>query len=211
LKARIDPLLASPAVILEGVMTTINADGTVNISPMGPRVDESLEKFVFRPYRTSTTYSNLKRTGHGIFHVTDDVELLAQSAVGTPDPLPAMDRFAEAPPASDPIEGYVLTGACRWYAMRVRALDDRQERTEIMCDVTAWGRLRDFIGFNRAKHAVVEAAILATRTKFLPADDVLGQFDKLRVMVEKTGGPAEHRAFDFLQRHVANCYAAKKP
>ena len=32
--------------------------------------------------RTSTTYAQLKRTGQGVFHVTDDVELLAQAAVG---------------------------------------------------------------------------------------------------------------------------------
>ena len=29
------------------------------------------------------------------------------------------------------------------------------------------GRLRDFFGFNRAKHAVIEAAILATRLSLL--------------------------------------------
>ena len=33
------------------------------------------------------------------------------------------------------------------------------------------GRLRDFFGFNRAKHAVVEAAILATRIAFLSGAD----------------------------------------
>jgi hypothetical protein len=197
-------------VILEGVMTTINANGTVNISPMGPRVDESLRQFVLRPYRTSTTYVNLKRTGHGIFHVTDDVGLLAQAAVGTPDPPPAMDPFVETEAGPKPVEGHILRGACRWYALRVGSLDDRQERTEIVCDVAEWGRLRDFFGFNRAKHAVVEAAILATRTEFLPADDVLGEFEKLRVMVEKTGGPSEHRAFEFLHRYVANAYAARK-
>ena len=35
------------------------------------------------------------------------------------------------------------------------------------CQVVADGRLRDFLGFNRAKHAVVEAAILATRVAHL--------------------------------------------
>ena len=67
-----------------------------------------------------------------------------------------------------------------------------------MCDVVDQGRLRDFFGFNRGKHAVVEAAILATRTEFLPADEILSQFERLRVLVEKTGGPAEQRAFEFL-------------
>ena len=37
--------------------------------------------------------------------------------------------------------------------------------------------LRDVFGFNRAKHAVLEAAILATRLHILPEDDVRRQFD----------------------------------
>ena len=182
-------------MILEGIVTTLSGDGTVNISPMGPRVDPAISYLVLRPYQTSTTYQNLKRTEQGVFHVTDDVELLARAAVGIPDPLPAME------PARD-VEGMILSGACRWYAFRVRTLDDGQERTEIVCDVVAWGVLRDFFGFNRAKHAVVEAAILATRTDFLPAAEIRSQFEQLKVMVDKTGGPAEQRAFEFLSDFV---------
>jgi hypothetical protein len=63
-------------------------------------------------------------------------------------------------------------------------------------------RKRDFFGFNRAKHAVVEAAILATRTAFLPAEQVAAEFARLRVLVEKTGGPAEHEAFSLLAKTV---------
>ncbi len=186
-------------MILEGIITTSNADGTPNIAPMGPRVDASLGQFVLRPYRTSTTYHNLKRSGGAVFHVTDDVELLVRAAVGVPDPLPPLEPAPNA-------EGWILSGACRWYALRVRTLEDRGERTEIVCDVVDQGRLRDFFGFNRAKHAVVEAAILATRTKFLTAEDVLGQFERLRAAVEKTGGPAERRAFEFLHKFVVEAY-----
>ncbi len=182
-------------MILEGIVTTLNADGTVHVSPMGPRVDESISHLVLKPYRTSTTYGNLKRSGQGVFHVTDDVELIAHAAVGVPEPMPAME------PARA-VEGSVLSGACRWYALVVRTLDDREERTEIVCDVVDSGRLRDFFGFNRGKHAVLEAAILATRTEFLPADEIRSQFDRLRALVEKTGGPAEHRAFQFLNDFV---------
>jgi uncharacterized protein len=182
-------------MILEGIVTTLSADGAVNISPMGPRVDPAISYLVLRPYQTSTTYQNLKRTAEGVFHVTDDVELLARAAVGTPDPLPPL---APAPA----VEGRILTGACRWHAFRVRSLDDSQERTKIVCDVVASGRLRDFFGFNRGKHAVVEAAILATRTEFLPAAEILAEFDRLKVLVDKTGGPAEHRAFEFLAEFV---------
>jgi uncharacterized protein len=186
-------------LILEGIVTTLNADGTVNISPMGPRVDASMSRLVLKPYQTSTTYRNLKRTGQGVFHVTDDVELIARAAVGVPDPLPAME------PARA-VAGQIISGACRWYAIEVRSIDEARERTEIVCEVVECGRLRDFFGFNRGKHAVVEAAILATRIEFFPPGELLSQLDRLRPLVEKTGGPAEHRAFEFLNNFVqAKC------
>src|SRR6266550_2350778 len=58
-------------------------------------------------------------------------------------------------------------------------------------------------GFDRAKHAVVEAAILATRTDFLPLDEIETEYRKLAVIVDKTGGPQEQQAFALLREHVA--------
>ena len=69
-----------------------------------------------------------------------------------------------------------LLEACRYYEFRVAELDDREERTTIVAETAAQGRLRDFFGFNRARHAVLEAAILATRTEFLPLDEMLADF-----------------------------------
>jgi len=182
-------------MILEGIVTTRNPDRSVNISPMGPEVDQGMDSIVLRPYQSSTTYRNLKRTGEGILHVTDDVLLLAQAAVGQPEPLPAMIDAAA-------IDGAILADACRWYAFRVDSVDDRSERTQITARVIDRGTFRDFFGFNRAKHAVVEAAILATRTAFLPAEEIQREFKRLAVLIEKTGGPREHAAFDFLERFV---------
>lgn len=182
-------------MILEGILTTLNDDGTVNIAPMGPIVDEALERFILRPFTSSTTYRNLKRSGEGVFHVTDDVELLAQAAVGQPQPVPALTAATE-------VHGMIMTGACRWYALRVESLDDSAERTSIVTRSVASGRLREFFGFNRAKHAVLEAAILATRVHLLGRDLTLAEFERLRSPVDKTGGEAERRAFDFLLEYV---------
>lgn len=183
-------------MILEGIVTTLKADGSVNISPMGPEVDDSFAELVLKPYQTSTTYQNLKRTGQGVFHVTDDVELIARAAVGALDQIPPLVDCAA-------VEGRILAGACRWYAFRVASLDDSQERTRIVCQVVDSGRLCDFFGFNRAKHAVLEAAILATRVDFLPHDRIRAELARLLEPVNKTGGAAEKRAFDFLQKFVA--------
>ncbi|HEV3261107.1 MAG TPA: DUF447 domain-containing protein [Gemmataceae bacterium] len=182
-------------MILEGLITTVSSAGAVNIAPMGPRVDPALQRLLLRPFRTARTYANLKAHGEGVFHVTDDVLLLARAALGPVEPAPAMF------PASR-VRGFVLEDACRYYEFQVRSLDDSEDRTRIDVEVVHTGRLRDFFGFNRAKHAVVEAAILATRTDFLPLDDVEAEYRKLAVIVEKTGGDQERRAFAFLQERV---------
>ena len=41
-------------------------------------LEDSMERFVLRPFPTSKTWLNLQRSGHGVLHVTDDVELLAR-------------------------------------------------------------------------------------------------------------------------------------
>ena len=127
-----------------------------------------------------------------MFHVTDNVLLLAQAAVGQPEPLPAL-----VPAAA--VDGVILAEACRWFAFRVRDIDDRQPRTQISAEVVESGRVRDFFGFNRAKHAVVEAAILATRVALLPRGEIEVELTRLAVLVEKTGGPRSTQRCSFCE------------
>jgi hypothetical protein len=71
-------------VILESIVTTADADGVVNVAPMGPHIDnESFTGITLKPFRSSRTYANLKRSGVAVVHVTDDVEMIAQAAIGT--------------------------------------------------------------------------------------------------------------------------------
>jgi hypothetical protein len=182
-------------MILEGIVTTVGPEGAVNIAPMGPHVDDEMRHLLLRPFPTSQTYRNLKRHGEGVLHVTDDVLLLARAALGPVEPLPSLMPAAQ-------VRGIVLCDACRYHEFRVKAIDDSQERVRMEVDVVHSGRLREFFGFNRAKHAVVEAAILATRTDFLPLDEIEAEYRKLAVIVDKTGGEQERAAFSLLRHHV---------
>ena len=197
-------------MILEGIVTTLSAGGQVNIAPMGPRLpwpvpaDGALSGFLLRPYHTSRTWANLREHPEGVLHVTDDALLLARAAIGVVDPL--------LPPPTFPsvvIRGQVLATACRAYEFRVRSCDASSERTSIEAEVVYTHRLREFFGFNRARHAVVEAAILATRTAFLPLDEIDAEYRRLMVAVEKTGGPDEHRAMELLRQHLAEIRTAR--
>lgn len=198
-------------MILEGIVTTQNADGSVNISPMGPIVDDAMQRIVLRPFRTSTTYANLIRTRVGVLHVTDDVLLFAQAAVGTPDPQPRLVAVGELQISSEAAslpdgirDAAVIADACRWYAFRLIEVDESSERAKLVGEVVVSGTIRDFFGFNRAKHAVIEAAILATRVGILEPAEIDDQMRRLATWVEKTGGPRETAAFEFLKGWIAN-------
>lgn len=168
---------------------------------MGPLVDREITHLVLRPYKTSRTYRNLKRRGAGVFHVTDDVELIARSAVGKFDVAPKLIPN----PATD---GYMLADCCRWFAFKVSKLFDQTDRTTIECEVTDHGRVRDFFGFNRAKHAVLEASILASRVNIRPSAEIREELKQLAVMVDKTAGDQERRAFDFLKKYIDEALGA---
>lgn len=188
-------------MILEGIVTTRNADCSFNVAPMGPIVDESMAVLHLRPFRSSQTYQNLKQHPQGVFHVVDDVLLLAGAAIGQLTSAPEMFP-------AERIQGRILASACRWYEFEVESIDDSQERTEIWATVVHHGTLRDFFGFHRARHAVLEAAILATRLHLLPRDEVETQLTALAIPVEKTAGPRERQAFDLLRRYVERFYAS---
>lgn len=190
-------------MILEGLVTTTLPDGGPHLAPMGPRIEDAGARLLLRPYRGSTTLENLRRTGQGVFHLVDDVLLLAQAAIHAPwQPPPEFAPAAE-------VAGYVLPRACGWLEFRVQSLDTSAERAEITALVVARGQGRPFSGLNRARHAVLEAAILATRTGLLPAAEVWPQLERLAVLVEKTAGPEERQAWDLLQDHFRRAYAAQ--
>jgi hypothetical protein len=181
-------------VILEGIVTTLNDDGSLNVAPMGPRVGPLMDRFVLRPFRTSTTCHNLLARGEGVLHVTDDVLLFARTAIGLPVEVPVK-------PAAT-VRGEILLSCCRYHEFRVSNRDEVTERVTLEVVSTAEGRFRDFFGFNRAKHAVIEAAILATRTEWVPITQIATEFEKLADVVEKTGGSDESRAMALLIEHV---------
>jgi uncharacterized protein len=189
-------------MILEALVTTLDAGGSPHLAPMGPRVSPDFTRFTLRPFPTSQTYQNLLRHGEGVLHITDDALLLAKAAIGAVGEMPAVRP-------SERVRGYVLADCCRYFEFAVRSVDASNERVSIEAEVVHAGRVRDFFGFNRAKHAVVEAAILATRLHFLPLAEVAAEFAKLRVIVGKTGGPDEHAAMDLLEARLREAEATR--
>jgi hypothetical protein len=184
-------------VIVEGVATTWDAEGTVNVAPLGPLVSDrppsAWKGLLFRPFPGSQTYANLKATREGVFHLTDDVLLIARSAVGDALPLTV---------PAEHVAGRRLADCCHWFEFKVGEWNESGDRPQATAIVLHQGGGREWTGFNRAKHAVLEAAILATRLHLLGKASVQQEMERLRSPVEKTAGPAERDAFDLLVDYV---------
>lgn len=180
-----------PAVIIEAILTTIDDQGRVNIAPMG--VDWGDDALVIKPFLETTTFRNVRATRTAVVNLTDDVLIFARTAIGT-----AM--FATHPASR--VRGVVLDAACSWREVEVLSIDDTPPRSRIVTRVVYHGAQREFLGFNRARNAVLEAAILSTRTHLLPANEILGDFRRLQVIVDKTAGPREHEAMALLTQFV---------
>lgn len=180
---------------------TTDPDGRPHLAAMGPAVEEGeratgrITRLVLRPFPESTTAANLAGVGAGVFHLTDDVGLVAAIVAGPSATAPAL-RPATA------VAGFVLDDACLAWEFRCRAIDRTEHRLRIDAEVVATHVGRPFLGFNRAAHAVIEAAILVTRLHLLPAADVHRRMADLAVLVEKTGGAREQEAFALLQERV---------
>jgi uncharacterized protein len=192
-------------VILESIVTSVDQHGQVNIAPMGPTVnpDEFVSNdgrptFTLRPFDSSQTFQNLLATRKAVIHVTDDADLFAKAAVNAIE----QSAIANLVRQIEATDWWPLRDCHRWFAVEVTSVSAERPRVTMECQVIQSGIVRPFFGFNRAKHAVIEAAILATRTHLLAASEIDSQLERLIPLVEKTGGPAEHEAFAFLRRAI---------
>jgi hypothetical protein len=185
-------------VIIETVVTTLDPAGQPNFAAMGVVWGEA--RITIRPFRNTRTYRNLVASREAVVNVTDNVLDFARSALSH-EPLPWV-------PARH-VRGAVLRDACHWREVAVEAVTlpgptgTGGGRADVVTRVVGAGEARPFAGLCRAKHAVVEASILASRLRRLPRAEVLGELDRLEVLVEKTGGADERDAMAFIRAYVA--------
>lgn len=189
-------------MILESVVTTVASDGELNIAPMGPDFDPTQNHFELRPFEDSQTCRNLKATAAGVLHVTDNVLLIASSAINRLE-----DSWQSE--AAEKIDGRILIDSCRWYEFTCSEKPSTSSRKTFHCQIVAHGRRRDFFGFNRAKHAILEATIAVTRINFLPREHITDLLDRAVDMVERTGGEDEKAACELLEQYLSEQSASK--
>jgi uncharacterized protein len=179
--------------LIETVVTTTGSDGVVNCAAMGVRWGE--EELVFWPFDGTRTLKNLRFRGEAVVHLTDDVLLFVQAALGHPQP--------PMRPAGV-IDGSVIEDTNAWREVVVTEIVSGPQRSQVRARVVAAGTgTREPLGLCRARHAAVEASILASRLRWLGPDHVVAELERLQELVDKTAGPCERAAMDYVRRYVA--------
>ncbi len=175
-------------MIIETIFSTLDSQGAANFAAMGVRWGE--KEITVYPFRNTHTYRYLTDSGYGVVNVTDNVLLLAQSAL-------TEARLACFPARRIP--GVVLQDTCYWRELAViEEINRAGQRAEIRCKVVNKGRQRDFLGFNRGQNAIIEAAIAATRLHLYSSQQVGAELERSREIVQKTGGAREQQAIEYL-------------
>ncbi len=178
-------------MIIEFIFSTIGVDGQPNFAPMGVVWGE--ETITVRPFRQTKTYENLITSGYGVVSLTDDVRAFVRCGL-----------YHEILPhfAAKQVPGVVYQGACAWRELQVVSQGGDEQRAEIRCRVVEKGYQREFIGFCRARTAVLEAAILATRLHLLDVEWIHARLDEYETIVEKTGDENERLAFQEILQYI---------
>lgn len=180
-------------MIREIVVTTLDAAGHPHAAPMGLILQPEAPP-VLAPFRPSRTLDNLMARCSAVINHVDDVRIFAGCVCGRHD-------WPTRP--SSVIEGAVLQAALSHAEAVVSAVDDDPVRPRFHLRIVHEETHAPFRGLNRAKAAVIEAAVLVSRLHMLPAERIDAEIAHLAVAVTKTAGPEELEAWGWLLDRIA--------
>lgn len=178
-------------LIRETIVTTIDGEGRVHITPLG--IIEDGAQQILAPFRPSKTLDNLRVVPFAVASHTDDVRIFAGCLTGRRDwPTVA----CEETPAPR------LANCLSHMSLRVVRVSEDELRPRFHCEVLRRVAHAPFAGFNRAQAAVIEAAIIVSRLHLLPRDRIEREIAALEVAIGKTAGPNERTAWDWLREKI---------
>ncbi len=185
-------------MIYEVIITTTGEKKTPHVAPMGIVISNNT--VILKPFKPSLTLDNILLRKTAILNVTTDVRIFAGCVLGKKNhELVKIEGE----------EGYGLKNASSRTVLELIKISDDKLRPELFMRKKNCVQISNFLGFNRAQSAVIEAAILVSRLKMLPKDKIINEMKYLKIAVEKTAGPNEKEAWlwltdsvnEFISRH----------
>jgi hypothetical protein len=179
-------------LIRECVVTTLTAEGRPHIAPLG--LIEADADWIVAPFRPSATLDNLSAMPLATASFTDEAQVFARLVTGDRAlPLAAIPDW----PAPR------LAGALAHAELEVVRYEADDVRPRFFCSVKRMQAHRPFLGMNRARAAVLEAAILATRLGRLSPEKIASEIAYLKIAIDKTAGEAEREAWEMVMAKIA--------
>lgn len=178
-------------MIRETIVTTLNADDSVHIAPMGIREED--KRVIIAPFTPSTTLENIRREQAAVVNLTDDVRVFAGCLSG---------HFDWPTVPAKTIRGQRLQNCLSHMELVVKDTVEDELRPRFYCEIQHQATHRPFRGFNRAQAAVLEAAILVSRLHMLPVEKIDAEIKYLETALEKTAGPDEKEAWNWLMEKI---------
>lgn len=174
-------------MIRECIVTTVNRQGEAHIAPLG--LIEDGEGWIIAPFHPSTTLDNLRAVPFAVANYTDDVRIFAGCLTGRRSwPIVRCEDFAVPR----------LAAALSHAELSVQRVEEDALRPRFHCTITRLQIHAPFGGLNRAKAAVLEAAILLSRRHLLAPEKITAELGYLKIAIEKTAGAPEREAWDWL-------------
>ncbi len=180
-------------MIIEGLITSAGTAGSEHphVAALGPVVNPELTQWTLRPFQSSKIFGLLRANPRCVFHVIDDALPVVQLVLG---------READFSFQTTASGAWIIEQACRWYELEIERWDVSGPRSEATARVIQQGELRAFWGWNRARHALLEAAILISRAQLMQPGELQRQLSALRSAIEKTAGPREQLAWSLIEQ-----------
>ena len=186
--------------IFETVVTTCSPAGAVHVAPMGVRYVD--DRVVLKPFRPSTTLDNILASGSAVLNLLTDVRVIAGCVTGR-HTWPMVDVHRAGEPRA-----VRLAAALEHVVLRLERQDEDAQRPTLRLARLRSERHAAWPGFNRAQAAVVEGAVLVSRLRLLPRAKIVSEMAYLQIAIDKTAGPSEHEAWNWLREAVARETAA---
>jgi hypothetical protein len=183
-------------LIREAIVTTVNAHGEPHIAPLG-LIDEG-EAWILAPFHPSTTLDNLRQSPFAVANFTDDVRVFSGCLTGRRD-WPLTPATVVAAPR--------LATSLSHLELVVFEVREHELRPRFVCRVAHRASHAPFQGFNRAQAAVIEAAVLVSRSHLLPRAEIEAELARLEIIVGKTAGPLEAEAWSWLKAKAGQVFA----
>jgi hypothetical protein len=179
-------------MIRETIVTTVNSSGLLQIAPLGLIADG--DYWIIAPFRPSTTLENLTQVPFAVANWTDDVRIFAGCLTGRRDWPTVMASDVPVPR---------LANSLAHAELAVEHITEDRQRPRFHCRVISQHNHAPFGGMNRAKAAVIEAAILTSRLDMLPREKIEREIAYLKIAIDKTSGKDERTAWEWLMEKIA--------